>query len=182
MTTHKKRLIALPPEVVEAFDQITDSDTRDDYIRELRNLGWTLDSIAIVCKVSRERIRQINSNKVAGEFSNAYPLPAPPLKEIKAKPIYIEPSPEILERLLELKPFAQQVRSNASRYRAEAEEYTRLLAEAHFEGGVTIYRLAKRLGVTHPAIRFRLARYGYKPSENGKSKVYNPIKQSHRAI
>ena len=59
MTAHKKRLITLPPEVVEAFDQITDSDTRDDYIRELRNLGWTLESIATICKVSRERIRQI---------------------------------------------------------------------------------------------------------------------------
>jgi len=181
-TTIKKRLVSLPPEVSNAFAGLTDPEQRDDYIRALRNQGWTLESIAKVCGVSRERIRQIAKTQATETLNQSIPLPTPPLKEIKAKPVYVEPSPETLARLLELKPLAQQVRSSASRYRAEAEEYTRLLAHAHFTEGVTLYRLAKRLNVTHPAIRFRLARYGYKPSANGKSKVYEPIKTENRIL
>jgi hypothetical protein len=95
---------------------------------------------------------------------------------------FVEPDPAKLARLLELKPFAQQVRSNGGKYRAEAEEYTALIAEVHLVDGVTLYRLAKRLGVTHGALRFRLARYGAKlPQNGGTSKVYNPILAENRA-
>jgi Zn-dependent peptidase ImmA (M78 family) len=77
---------------------------------------------------------------------------------------------------------AQQVRSNALRFRAEAEEYTNLLWKVVSEEGVTLYRLAKSLGVTHSALRFRLIRYGYiKPSSDVKSKVYQPIAEKNRA-
>jgi hypothetical protein len=94
--------------------------------------------------------------------------------------VYIEPSPETLKRLLELQPYAQQVRSSGKKYRAEAEEYTSLLNHAHTVEGVTLYRLAKRLGVTHGALRFRLVRYGYKKTVTATSKVYNPIIKENR--
>lgn len=176
----KKRRVNLPPEVYTAFTSLSDPDQRDDYIRALRNLGWTLESIAKVCGVSRERIRQIALTPQTSNITGLVPIPSPPLKEVKPKPVYVEPHPDTLARLLELQPYARQVRSKSTKYRVEAEEYTQLLAKAHFEEGVTLYRLAKRLGVTHPAIRFRLARYGYKPSPNGVSKVYTPIKAENR--
>lgn len=178
----KKRLVMLPPEVNRAFATLTDPDQRDDYIRILRSKGWTLEAIAKVCGVSRERIRQITLTPHTDTLSEALPIPNPPIVEQKPKPVYVEPHPETLARLLELQPLARQVRSKSQNYRAEAEEYTKLLAHAHFVEGVTLYRLAKRLGVTHPAIRFRLARYGYKPSANGTSKVYTPIKSENRVI
>jgi transcriptional regulator with GAF, ATPase, and Fis domain len=107
-------------------------------------------------------------------------VPVPPQHEVKAKREFIEPDPESLARLLELQPMAKQVRSHATRFRAEAEEYTALIAKLHEEDGVTLYRLAKRLGVTHSALRFRLARYGYKLSDSGVSKVYQPINPKNR--
>ena len=45
------------------------------------------------------------------------------------------------------------------------------------ESGVSGYRLAKELGVTHSAILFRLVRYGYATTE-GKSKTYRQL--THR--
>jgi hypothetical protein len=45
---------------------------------------------------------------------------------------------------------------------------------------VTLYRLAKRLGVTHGALRFRLVRYGYKQAISAESKAYTPILQQNR--
>jgi hypothetical protein len=100
---------------------------------------------------------------------------------VKAERVFVEPSAETLARLKELQPKAQQVRSTSPRYRQEAEEYTALLNKAHVEEGVSVYRLAKRLGITHSSIRFRLARYGYKPTPTGSdSPVYRPLK--HRII
>jgi hypothetical protein len=93
---------------------------------------------------------------------------------------FVEPSPETLKRLLELQPYAQQVRSYGKAYRKEAEEYTWLVNYAHTVEGVTLYRLAKRLGVTHGALRFRLARYGYKSPVSGASKAYTPILEENR--
>jgi transcriptional regulator with XRE-family HTH domain len=183
MTKPQKRLSLLPPDVGVALAQIKDSDLRDDYIRAIRAKGWTLESIALVCSVSRERIRQISNSPSTGLLEGmdliVPELPMSDTQEKKARE-FVEPSPEILARLLELKPFAEQVRSSSPLYRAEAEEYSRLLDYAHRVEGVTIYRLAKRIGVTHPAIRFRLARYGYKPSAKGMSKVYKPIQEKNR--
>jgi hypothetical protein len=106
-------------------------------------------------------------------------IPELPVKEVKAKREFVEPSAETLARLLELQPLAQQVRSSSMRYRNEAEEYTKLLYHAYAVEGVSIYRLGLRLGVTHSALRFRLARYGYMPNESASgrtSKVYQPVK------
>jgi len=183
MTEFKKTNHVLPNSVVVNFEAIgTDTKTRDLYIWELRAAQWTHQSIAVAARVTRERVRQIvESTPISAANPTGYEVPEPPRKPEKAPVTYVEPSPETLARLLELKPLAEQVRSNSPRYRAEAEEYTRLIFKAHTEEGVTLYRLAKRLGVTHGALRFRLVRYGYKNPVSGNSKVYTPINPENRA-
>ena len=172
----------LPDYIKQEFDLIVDSEIRDHLIRQLRSNGWTLESIATATDLTRERVRQISLQEAHAELPTnvEFKLPTPPLKPEKAAPSYIEPSPETLARLLELQPYAQQVRSNGAKYREEAEEYTALLNHAHTVEGVTLYRLAKRLGVTHGALRFRLVRYGYKQPLTATSKVYTPINPENR--
>jgi glycine/D-amino acid oxidase-like deaminating enzyme len=158
---------------------------RSAYATTLRRAGWTLQSISELFDWTRERVRQVASNTgeiTARTLVEHYGLPVPelPKKPVRVPPTYVEPSAETLARLLELKPMAMAVRSNSPAFRVEAEEYTRLLDHAHRVEGVTLYRLAKRLGVTHGAIRFRLARYGYKLPKNASSKVYQPILDKNR--
>jgi hypothetical protein len=172
----------LPQHIFEAFEDIIDSDTRDQLIRELRAQHWTLEAIAAASHLTRERVRQITVAAPSSELvlNTGVSIPTPPLKPERVRPTYIEPTPETLARLLELQPLAQQVRSNGKKFRAEAEEYTALLNHAHVVEGVTLYRLAKRLGVTHGALRFRLVRYGYKTPLHATSKVYTPILAENR--
>lgn len=182
MTTHIKKNQQLPEYIHQEFDLLTSSDLRDQLIRELRSAGWTLESISSAAKVTRERVRQISQTHYVEELAPKIlvEIPTPPVKVEKPKPEYIEPHPDTLARLLELQPYAQQVRANGTKYREEGEEYTRLVNHAHTVEGVTLYRLAKRLGVTHGALRFRLVRYGYKQPITAKSKVYTPIVPENR--
>lgn len=161
---------------------------RNSYVAALRYAGWTLQSIADATDLTRERIRQIESStgqdliEQIKMFPEEFPIPPLPTETVVTyKYEAYEPSPETLTRLLELQPLAQLVRSHSPRYRAEAEEYAALLWKAHSEEKVTLYRLAKCLGITHGAIRFRLVRYGYmKPTEGGSSKSYKPIMDKNR--
>jgi len=185
----QKTMLTMPPQVVRAFSTLADSgevSLRDQYITALRLAGWTLQSIAEAADITRERVRQVvvaieTPDLTAIEHAGLV-VPEPPLKKVKAKPEYVEPKPETLERLLELQPKAQRVRSRSPEFRKEAEEYTKLLWQAHTEEGVPLYRLAKRLGVTHGALRFRLARYGYKTPPKGTSRVFAPINEQNRAV
>lgn len=173
-----KRLSKLPDSIKSEVLKISVED-RDDYIRALRSKGWTLQSISDVFGVTRERVRQICESPTSDGNTERFFVPELPVREAKPRRQFAEPSEETLKRLLELQPLAQQVRSSSLRYRREAEEYTKLLHHAHTNEGVSIYRLGLRLGVTHSALRFRLARYGYMPLEtmSGKtSKVYTPVK------
>jgi hypothetical protein len=177
----------LPREIQREFEKMSgDNSTRDKLIKVLVDANWTYEAISNASGLTRERIRQIaNANqKLADEFEFDLniEIPEPPLKPKRERPTYVEPSPETLKRLLELQPYAQQVRANGQKFRKEAEEYTALLNHAHTVEGVTLYRLAKRLGVTHGALRFRLVRYGYKKAVTAKSKVYNPVIRENRAI
>jgi transcriptional regulator with XRE-family HTH domain len=179
MNEYIKKNQKLPKVIYDIFAESVSTDFRDQLIRELRDKGWTLEAISGASGLTRERVRQIAKTSIPG-FHTRLELPEPPLKPEKPKPVYVEPSAATLERLLELQPYAQQVRSNGKKYREEAEEYTRLLNHAHTVEGVTLYRLAKRLGVTHGALRFRLARYGYKKPVTATSKVYTPISAENR--
>jgi len=178
----KKANQSLPTAVVQLFKTIANATDRDNLIRKLYESGWTQSSIARSVELTRERVRQICEMPMDDFGTTDFVIPKPPIHEPKPKREFIEPSPDELARLLELQPMAKQVRSNATRFRAEAEEYTALIAKLHDIDGVTLYRLAKRLGVTHSALRFRLARYGYKLSENGSSKVYKPINPKNRVL
>jgi hypothetical protein len=174
----------LPVEVASTFFDIRDGDrvTRNAYIQELRLAGWTLDSISEASGLTREGVRQIIL-KVGNDFTHT-DLYVPVVPEVvvveRVAKEYAEPKPETLARLLELQPLARKVRGHSVEYRAEAEEFTSLLNKAHTDEGVSIYRLGKRLGVTHGAVSTRLTRYGYKPTVNGKSKVYDSILAKNR--
>lgn len=187
MSKTLKRGIALPDEVADQFMEITDMEVRDAYMRVLRDKGWTLQSIAdAVGDISRERARQcvesIGSRKAANVVDRARTrrmkfivpeLPIAPEKPTpEPKPM---PKPETLEKLRELQPLAFEVRYSHSKYRKEAEQFTKLLWKSHTVEGVSIYRLAKLLGVTHGALQSRLVRYGYKTTK-GKSAAYEPVK------
>lgn len=184
MSTEEKNYVKknqqLPDYIADVFSDISGSTPQRDYlIRQLRLAEWTLEAIASASKLTRERVRQISTSDTPDDPINIE-IPEPPVHAVKAKPVYVEPTAKTLERLLELQPYAQQVRSNGKKYRAEAEEYTKLLNYAHTVEGVTLYRLAKRLGVTHGALRFRLVRYGYKKPVTATSKVYTPILKENR--
>jgi len=157
---------------------------RDFLIYQLVNIGWTQTAIGDAISMSRERVRQIH-NRVESSvssrphLSHAH-LPQPPTWPIKSVKTFVVPSSDTLDRLLALMPKAQQVRGKSKRYRREAEEFTALLNYAHKIEGVSLYRLAKTLGVTHAAIRFRLCRYGYLKPGLGKSGVYSPVSMQNR--
>lgn len=188
MTRYIRVNLALPEQIGDAFRRFEaskDRHSRNQLMLALWKHRWTLESIAQAAGgISRERVRQI----VSGTREDASALagleiPTPPVREERQRRVYAEPRPEVLKRLLELQPFAQRVRSNNPAFRAESEEYSALLHKTHAEDGVSLYRLAKRLGVTHSALQFRLIRYGYKPvSLNARSKVYNRIKDSNRIV
>ena len=153
------------------------SIARDELIVELSQLGWTHEAISKGAGLTRERVRQIvvrHKGHLMSPVTSGMRLPIPPLLREKPKRVKREVSPAILERLIELQPLAQKVRSNSPRYRKEAEEYSALLNHAHQVEGVSLSKLAKDLGVTHAALRFRLTRYGYLKSE-GLSNVYTPV-------
>jgi len=177
----------LPEQVEAEFSRLSGNNiSRDRLIKKLVDANWTYEAISNASGLTRERVRQIANaiSKLAQEFDFDLhiDIPEPPTKPERKRPEYVEPHPETLRRLLELQPYAQQVRANGQKYRKEAEEYTSLLNHAHVDEGVTLYRLAKRLGVTHGALRFRLVRYGYKQPVTATSKVYQPIIRENRII
>lgn len=192
-----RRYLELPQEVIEAFDRINSMDKLSGessrsrcaaYIYALRQKGWTLVSIGNAIGVSRERVRQLEEKadvvKAQALVIAGFPVPELPFIEIDVPDhsFVINPNEETLKRLLELQPLAQKVRYNHKNNREAAEEYTSLLYKAVSDEGVTVFRLAKLLGITHGAIRFRLARYGYIKPKTGKSKVYQKIKTENRSI
>lgn len=184
MPKYVKQNLTLPKEVRKAFTAISSEKDRNAYIKALRERGWTLESIGECSGITRERVRQISDKIPMSEALRiavaGYPIPEPPKYPEPVEKDIVMPSPETLERLLELQPLAQQVRSHGKTFRKEAEEYTYLLNHAHTVEGVTLYRLAKCLGVTHGALRFRLARYGYLKPKTAQSKAYTPILPENR--
>ena len=183
MTDIRKTGHVLPQESVALLAASDDLETRNLYVAALRQAGWTLQSISNAAGITRERVRQIAENApqdAAQALPVGFTVPSPPRKPVRVPKTYVEPDARKLARLLELQPLAQQNRHNSDEYRQAAEDYTALVWEVHNQDGVTLYRLAKNLGVTHGALRFRLARYGYKLPQSGVSKVYTRIDPAHR--
>jgi hypothetical protein len=187
----KRHYQELPNEVVTFFKKNSELVSRDIYISVLRQKGWTLQSIADAYEkatkitMTRERVRQICLKEFSdSDFrifkSLSAPIPELPMHPLKEPKVYNKLSPETVKQLLKLQKSAQLVRSSSQKYRKEAEEYTSLIWENHTKGGVSLFSMAKQLGVTHGAIRFRLIRYGYKKSNKSDNKVYQPIIRKNR--
>jgi hypothetical protein len=190
MTKYQKVSLTLPEETWNALRKADTNPDRNElksYIVALRQEGWTLESIAKPLGVSREWIRQMEADQadieVAVSFARSmgFTVPERPIVEKPPRAVKPQPDPEVLARLKELKPMAQLVRSSSPRYRAEAEEYTRLIFEEYSNRGVSLFRLAKELEVSHGALRFRLVRYGYKETTST-SKVFQPINEKNRLV
>lgn len=171
----------LPKEVCEILVGLSLAE-RKAYSTLLRNAGWTLQSIATPLGITRESIRLYAGTDHKEEtLAKVSHLPIPEVPTVDVYKTLIKrtsPDPDVLLRLKELQPLAQQVRSISPKYREEAEEYSRLIYET-LEKGVSSYRLARLLGVTHGAIAFRMVRYGYNTSK-GKSGSYQLLK--HRKV
>jgi hypothetical protein len=185
----QRQHLKLPDVVTTALGLIPvkEKELRAAYIYALRIKGWTLQAVADSLGLTRERVRQLETQAnpelvyLVQQAPGSYPVPELPTEEVM---VYsgaeqTDPNPETLARLKELQPIARKLRWDHSQGRAEAEEYTALLWKAHTEEGVSVYRLGKLLGVTHGAIQFRFVRYGYKESP-GQSKSYTVIKQANR--
>jgi transcriptional regulator with XRE-family HTH domain len=185
----QRQHLKLPDVVTTALGLIPvkEKELRAAYIYALRIKGWTLQAVADSLGITRERVRQLETQAnpelvyLVQQAPGSYPVPELPTEEVM---VYsgaqqTDPKPETLARLKELQPIAQKLRWDHSQGRAEAEEYTALLWKAHTEEGVSVYRLGKLLGITHGAIQFRFVRYGYKESP-GQSKSYTVIKQANR--
>jgi predicted transcriptional regulator len=151
-------------------------EIKNAYIKTLRSLGWTLESIAEAFGITRERVRQLATMDYPTlDLDMDLPFPTPPEKPERTKAIYPMPDEDILTRLKELHDKAKLVRYNRSVYRQEAEELAYLLNHLVNVEKFPMYRFAKFLGVTNSAISARLVRYGYKTT-NGTSKCYEPVK------
>lgn len=186
----QRQHLKLPDVVTTALCLIPvkEKELRAAYIYALRIKGWTLQAVADSLGVTRERVRQLETQAIPElvyliqQAPGSYPVPELPTEEVM---VYsgaeqTDPKPETLARLKVLQPIAQSIRWDHTKGRAEAEEYTALLWKAHTEEGVSVYRLAKLLGITHGAIQFRFARYGYKETKTGQSKAYKVIKRENR--
>lgn len=167
----------LPEAVSDAFSTLLDEDTRAGYIVALQGAGWTLQAIADAAGLSRERVRQIAAAETENSVSlEGLPIPEQPVVDSKPLTVYEEPSPETLDRLLELKEPASKARGIGSTHWDEGLEFSNLIRKAIEEQGVAPNRLAKRLGMGHTALRLRAIRYGHRPAPNTDSKLYAPIK------
>lgn len=131
------------------------------YIAALREAGWTLAALSLPLSMSREavRIRQA----AAPTTRTTLGVPRPPAKAKPAKKVRPQIPPDALRVMKALHADARQVRGWTpvdSPLREASVRLTELIAEHHL-AGVSIYRIAKQLEVTHLAIRARLARHGY---------------------
>lgn len=194
----RKTQLVLPEDTAELLQVLSEKDpeTRNQLIVELKVAGWTFESMGQALDISRERVRQLYQRTVAratdpdtGKYTptnTGYKIPTPPVAAKREPKLPAEPSEQILARMLELQPFAEKVRSDSPHYREEAEEYTRLINHANAVEGVSLARLARLLGRTHAALRFRLVRYGYKePTENARltnPRPYKTIKAENRSL
>ena len=158
--------------------------TKKAYIKNLLDKGWTYQSIADVLGVTRQAVEIYSKPKYKKQDrqqaweqaladTKSFPMP-----ELPTTPIYktqrVEASAEAVAELKRLHDIAKQVRGKGQKHRAEADQFTRLAWE-QVQQGISVYSLAKSIGITTAALQFRFVRYGYKVS-NGKSKAYVAIK------
>lgn len=152
----------LPSSVLKTIEEIKErnsSPDRDEYIKMLREAGWTLQSIASGHGMTRERVRQITTEpRMYFEDVKSLEVPQAPSRTVNVfKSVEIELDPAVAARMLELSVLARKPLTNT----AEALEFVSLMNQ-EIERGVSGIRLAKVLGINHSSIYARLSRYGYR--------------------
>jgi len=160
--TIKQQHQELPASAIKTIEGLDNSSDRDEYIKMLREAGWTLQSIASAHGVTRERVRQIAAEpRMYFEDVKSLEVPAAPNRTVNVfKYIEIELDPAVTARMIELSILARKPITNS----AEAFEFVALLNQ-EIERGVSGIRLAKVLGINHSSIYARLARYGYRETK-----------------
>lgn len=130
-----------------------------------RTQGWTTSALAEALGISHQAVsKRANQGRVRKDIPDVplpprrrTPMPAPPKRQLLIKP-------EIAERLREMQKIAETVNGatpDDDPRRAVSVEFTAALASL-VEQGVTVYQIAKVLGINHNAVRSRLARHGYR--------------------
>lgn len=127
--------------------------------------GWTYTALAQSLGLTRERVRQL-ANGATGH-ANGVDIPPPPNKPDPQPPA---PPPPALSKdeVDHLRRMWEKVRTvNGATpvgdpRRELSKQFAAELAAAH-NRGVSVYMIARQLGVSHGAIRFRLGRHGYLP-------------------
>lgn len=155
----------LPASALKTIEEIkarNSSPDRDEYIKMLREAGWTLQSIASAHGMTRERVRQIAAEpRMYFEDVKSLEVPAAPNRIVDIfESVEVELDPAVAARMLELSALARKPITNS----AEAFEFVALLNQ-EIERGVSGIRLAKMLGINHSSIYARLARYGYRQTK-----------------
>ena len=180
--TKKLKFAELPSDTKELLKNLP-IEKRRAYSHRLNEAGWTYASIGRAIGISRQAVEQqiLHVKRNPLEETMAKEVSELPVPEQPTKPIYKavrkEVSPDVLVQLKELHDKAKLVRGKGQQFRDEAEEFTKLAWE-QVQNGVSVYSLAKSLGITHGAIFFRFVRYGYADPKTGKSKVYKKL--THR--
>lgn len=129
--------------------------------------GWTATALGNALGVTREAVLA-RAASAAESKARAWgvDIPAPPRKaEPEPRPAPPEVSPKIAARLRALHAEARTVNGGTPAddpRRGASVELSALLAELVAEGFAVKY-LARLMGVTYGAVRFRLSRHGYKP-------------------
>lgn len=174
-----KARIELPADTAELLKNLPLAE-RKAYAKRLVDEGWTFNSIAKPLGISRQAIENYVKPHLKGvykpealELVKDLPIPQVPTKAI-TKSQMVEANAEALAVLRELYSKARLVRGKGQKHRAEANEFTRLAWE-QIQQGISVYSLAKSLGVTPSSLQFRFVRYGYTTS-NGKSVSYSKIR------
>jgi hypothetical protein len=130
--------------------------------------GWTFVALAQPLGLTRERVRQL-ANGATGH-ADGIDVPAPPQRPAPQPPgPPPPPSPALGEEevahLRRMWKMARKVNGATPAdhpLRVLSRQFSAELAAAHSRG-VSVYRIAKQLGVSHSAIRYRLGRHGYMP-------------------
>lgn len=142
-------------------------------LRLAKQNGWTYQVLADAIGVSRQAVEQriLRSD----DSAIGVDVPLPPRKPTPARKVKprLTLRQELIDELREMQAVASKVNGGMAADhpdRRVSEHFTKQLA-AYVDQGVTVYYLAKALGVSHNAIQFRLARHGYRkpsPSQIGK--------------
>lgn len=162
-STIKKKHQQLPQEVGDILRSLSDKKERYNYASDLVRAGWTLTAIAKELGVTREAVRVGVSNHKDNTVDRGwYSLPIPtPEKYVVVKKENKSIDEDIVKRLVELHAMAKQVRYTHTKYRKEAEVYTKLIYELYSEG-YSLTEIANAVGVKQVGgLYSRLVRYGY---------------------